>query len=168
VRLLCRFCWVILRGVTHYCTPLHVFHISVYYHATSYKTWETPGGSHIFLPDDRCRLFHACVCINTVVLTEKDALFVKYVIGKALSLFIQFINHFREQMWPKLLRMYIFSPRINLSQKKNAQIFFLFQKYMRLLQHVSNIFYNHLKELLIYKGYICNLTSSVLNGKITC
>jgi len=98
VRLLCRFCWVILRGVTHYCTPppLHVFYISVYYHASSYKTWETPGGSHIILPDDRFRLFHACVCINTAVLTENDALFVNYVIAKALSLFVQFINYFRE------------------------------------------------------------------------
>lgn len=80
--------------------PLHIFHISVYYHATSYKTWETPGGSHIFLLDDRFRQFHACICINTV-LTENDSLFFKYVIEKALYLFIQFINHFREHIWQK-------------------------------------------------------------------
>ena len=147
MRLLCRFCWVILRGVTHYCTPLHVFHISVYYHATSYKTWETPGGSHIFLPDDRCRLFHACVCINTDVLTEKDALFVKYVIGKALSLFIQFINHFREQMWPKLLRMYIFSPRINLSQKKMHK-YFSFSKNIWDYSNMFRIFF-----ITIFRNY---------------
>lgn len=35
--------------------------------------------------------------------------------------------------------------------KKTCTNVFLFEKYIRLLQHVSNISYNHLQEVLIYK-----------------
>jgi hypothetical protein len=43
-----------------------------------------PGGFHVsFVPDDRSRLFHPRIRINTMVLAENDSLFIKYAIPKA-------------------------------------------------------------------------------------
>ena len=66
----------------------------------------------------------------------------------------------------EIMKNVLYLTLIKFYYQKIARQIFLIHKYIRLLQHVLAVSYSHLQGTLIYRGYMWNLTSSAVNGKI--
>jgi len=151
VRLLCRFCWVILRGVTHYCTPPSTFSTFL---CIIMQVRIRPGKRQVGLTLSFLMIASDCF-MHASALTQRFLLRTMLCsLTTSLRrhyLFLFSLLTTSGNRYDKSYQKRIFLAPEYVLLKKTCTNVFLFEKYIRLLQHVSNISYNHLQEVLIYK-----------------